>query len=92
MPEFGALSGSSLESLGGHDWGWADTKCSMCGMQRGCSSYLGEYYCLYCLPIAIKQAPVSTAELGEPPTGPESGTNHVPWYHVPPNSQERHDN
>jgi hypothetical protein len=60
MPEFGALSKTSLESLARHDWGWADTKCSMCGMQRGCSSYLGEYYCLYCLPIAIKQATVST--------------------------------
>ena len=57
MPEFGALSKTSLDSLARHDFGWADTECSMCHMRRGCSSYLDEYYCLYCLPIAIKQGP-----------------------------------
>jgi hypothetical protein len=60
MPEFGALSRGSLESLARHDWGWADTECSVCHMRRGCSSYQGKYYCLYCLPIAIKQASAST--------------------------------
>jgi hypothetical protein len=67
MPEFGALSRASLEALARHDFGWADTKCSMCYMRRGCASYLGKYYCLYCLPIALKQAGAST---GTPtPTG-----------------------
>jgi len=56
MPEFGALSKTSLESLARHDFGWAETECSMCHMRRGCASYLDKYYCLYCLPIAIKQA------------------------------------
>jgi hypothetical protein len=86
MPEFGALSRGSLESLARHDWGWADTECSVCHMGRGCSSYQGKYYCL---PIAIKQASASTGNTtplritGKPPTpyplpARKQGTSQVP--------------
>jgi len=61
MPEFGALSKASLEVLARHDFGWAGTECSMCHMRRGCASYLDKYYCLYCLPIAVKRGSASTA-------------------------------
>ena len=92
MPGFGALLRGSLDFLARHDWGWADTECSVCHMRRGCRSYLDRYYCMYCLPFAIKRSEQTSASTaaGEPPTptGPEPGTSLVPWYQVPP-SQER---
>jgi hypothetical protein len=46
LPEFGALSRGSLESLARHDFGWKDLWCEAPGCEAPADgSYRDHYYC-----------------------------------------------